>query len=131
MSISGTDIIALAGELVKIDNEASYRSCISRAYYGMYHVTLGNCTCVPVFSGSHHSGLIGYLTTPSEHKMEPYDSRKLKSIGYFLRQQRDARNEADYHLADVTVSKQMAETSLAAAELLLGKWEELKTPKAS
>ncbi|WP_449542311.1 hypothetical protein [Enterobacter ludwigii] len=105
MSIRGTDIIAVAGELIKIDNEASYRSCISRAYYGMYHETLGNCTCVPVFSGSHHSGLIGYLTTPSEHKREPYDSRKLKSIGYFLRQQRDARNEADYHLADVTVQR--------------------------
>lgn len=131
MSITGCDIIALAGEILKFENEASYRSCISRAYYGMYHETLLNCTSLPAFSGSHHSGLIGYLTTPSEHKMEPYDSRKLKAIGYFLRQQRDARNEADYHLTDVTVSKQMAETSLAAAELLLGKWEELKTPKAS
>lgn len=131
MSIAGADIIDLAGELISFDNEASYRSCISRAYYGMYHETLSNCTCVPVFSGSHHSGLIGYLTTPSEHKLEPYDSRKLKSIGYFLRQQRDARNEADYHLTDVTVSRAMAETSLASSQLLLGKWEELKTPKAS
>lgn len=131
MSINGTDIITLAGALLEIDNEASYRSCISRAYYGMYHETIANCTCLPMFSGSHHSGLIGYLTTPSEHKMEPYESRKLKAIGYFLRQQRDARNEADYHLHDVTVSREMAETSIASTQLLLGKWEELKASKAS
>lgn len=71
------------------------------------------------------------MTNAAEHKAEPFESRSLKILGYTLKQQRDARNEADYHLKEVTVSEDMAKASLEAAKLYFSKWYELKSNKLS
>lgn len=86
---------------------------------------------MPAFSSNHHSNLIGYMSNKVENKLEPYDSVQLKLLGYNLRQQRAARNEADYHLSEVTVSKEMAETALYSSRLFFQKWSELKQAIAS
>jgi len=86
---------------------------------------------MPSFTHEHHKNTVGYMSSPSECKSEPYPTQKLKSLAFVLRQWRDARNEADYDLTGVTVSKEMGEVAIAAAELYFEKWEELKSAKAS
>lgn len=129
--IAGSDILQVAKHCSQMACESGYRSCISRAYYEVFHETLAALVAIPNYSSNHHANLIGYMTKPAEHKAEPFDSQRLKVLGYNLKQQRDSRNEADYHLTEVTVSEDMAKTSLEAANLYLGKWAELKASKAS
>ncbi|AUU90276.1 hypothetical protein ACP3S7_04520 [Phytobacter ursingii] len=131
MSIQSTDILITAEACLGLECESGYRSCTSRAYYAMYHETLASLQNVPAFSSNHHGNLIGYMTTHSEHKTEPFESMRLKVLGYNLKQQRDSRNDADYDLKDVNFTKEMAETSLEAAKLYFEKWDELRTAKAS
>ncbi|HEN4722026.1 TPA: hypothetical protein U5341_000876 [Yersinia enterocolitica] len=131
MSIASTDIVNAAYGCLGQDTEAGYRSCISRSYYGMYHEAMSSLTHVPHFSSNHHGNLIGYMTNTAECKNELYETKRLKLLGYSLKQMRDARNEADYHISEVTVSKEMAETGLESANLFLNKWAELREAKAS
>lgn len=97
----------------------------------MFHEALNSLTCVPNYSSNHHSNLIGYMTNAAENKAEPYDKMALKVLGYNLKQQRGARNEADYHLSEVTISSDMAALSVEAAKLFFSKWHDLKAAKAS
>lgn len=129
--VTGDDFLKLAQHCLSAGCESGYRSCISRVYYGMFHETLSYLSSVPNYSSNHHASLIGYMTTPAQHKGEPYDSKRLRVLGYNLKQQRDARNEADYHLKEVTVSEDMANTSLEASNLYIIKWGELIASKAS
>ncbi|EOZ2961933.1 hypothetical protein LH671_16590 [Enterobacter kobei] len=131
MSINSIDFFNAAKQYSSMADEASWRSAISRAYYSMYHETMVSLTCVPKYTSNHHGNLIGYMTTPAECKGEPYDSRTMRLLGYNLKQLRDARNEADYHIADISVSKEMADTAIASAELYFSKWTALKSAKAS
>ncbi|XGI80012.1 hypothetical protein ACED16_24340 [Enterobacter hormaechei] len=131
MAIISDDLLRCADSLIELDNEGGFRSCISRAYYASYHHALESLQSVPAFSSNHHSNLIGYMSNKVENKLEPYDSAQLKLLGYNLRQQRAARNEADYHLSEVTVSKEMAETALNSSRLFFQKWSELKQAIAS
>lgn len=131
MAITATDLMQVADGCSKQNNEAGYRSCISRSYYAMYHHSLNSLSLVPHFSSSHHSNLIGYMTNKIETKNEPYDSQRIKVLGYNLKQQRDARNEADYDLVNITVSEDMARLSYSLAEQYFNKWTELQSSKAS
>ncbi len=92
----------------------------------MYHETMSSLAYVPHFSSNHHKNLIGYMVTTSEHKAEPFDSRKLKILGYCLKQQRDARNDADYDLTGLTVSEEMANDVIESADIFFSEWNELK-----
>ncbi|HBM3072759.1 TPA: hypothetical protein LVM72_005284 [Klebsiella michiganensis] len=131
MSVNSTNFIETALCCMNSETESGYRSCISRAYYGMFHEAMTSLTCVPAYSMNHHTSLISYMTNASECKLEPYDKHKLKVMGYNLKQMRDARNEADYHISEVTVSREMAEAGLESAGLFFGKWIDLKDAKAS
>ncbi|MCK2177298.1 hypothetical protein [Enterobacter asburiae] len=131
MSIQSSDILNAAKLCLEMNSEAGFRSCTSRAYYSMYHESLDALQCVPNYTSNHHSNLIGYMTTPAETKTEPYDSRVVKVLGYNLKQMRDARNEADYRISELTVSRSMAEASLESAELYFSKWNDLRAAKAS
>lgn len=126
MAIRSEDILDTASCLLLKDDEAGYRSCISRSYYGMYHKSIESLSCVPSYSTNHHSNLIGYMTSSSECKLEACDPKALRLMGYNLKQMRDARNEADYRISEVTVSKEMAETALESASLFFSKWQDLK-----
>ncbi|WP_210502200.1 hypothetical protein [Pantoea ananatis] len=131
MAVTSNDVLQVALGCLKQQCEGGYRSCISRSYYAMFHHTLSCLQHVPHFSSNHHANLIGYMTNKAENKLEPFDSQKLKVLGYSLRQQRDARNESDYDLNDVSVSEDMAKLSFSTAQLYFDKWEELKSSKAS
>ncbi|WP_333849741.1 hypothetical protein [Leclercia sp.] len=131
MAIISDDLLGCADSLIELGNETGFRSCISRAYYASYHHALESLHSAPAFASNHHSNLIGYMSNKAENKLEPYDSTQLKLLSYSLRQQREARNEADYHISEVTVSKEMAETSLASSRLFFQKWNDLKKAIAS
>lgn len=131
MAIISDDLLGCADALLQLENETGYRSCTSRAYYASYHHALESLQSVPTFSSNHHSNLIGYMSNKAENKLEPYDPVQLKLLGYNLRQQREARNEADYHISEVTVSKEMAESALSSSKLFFQKWDELKKAIAS
>ncbi|MFV9258389.1 hypothetical protein ABQ433_04845 [Citrobacter freundii] len=131
MPVNSNDILSCADSLIELENETGYRSCVSRAYYASYHHALESLQAVPAFLSNHHSNLIGYMCNKSENKLEPYDSAQMKLLGYNLRQQREARNEADYHISEVTVSKEMAETALASSRLFFQKWNDMKKAIAS
>lgn len=131
MSSSSADFLDGAKYSLQKDDEIGFRCAISRGYYAMYHEALASLKHVPNYLSNHHGNLIGYMTTSSEHKSEPYESRMIRVLGYNLKQQRDARNEADYHISQVTVTKEMAETSVEAAQLFFTKWSDLKSAKAS
>ena len=98
MSVSGDDFLNSAHEFLDKNREIDYRNFLSRGYYGMYHKVLSVLNYMPNVSGSHHSALIEYLSNSSQHKNEPYDSMRLKSLGYTMMQERLYRNKADYEL---------------------------------
>jgi uncharacterized protein (UPF0332 family) len=131
MSTCSSDFLDSAKYLFLKGDEIGYRCAISRAYYSMFHESLASLQSVPNYSSNHHKNLIGYMTTPSEHKLEPYDSMSIKVLGYNLRQLREARNEADYHISEVTVSQGMAELAIESAQFYFSKWTELKSAIAS
>lgn len=131
MAINGSDFIDSARSCLEQDDEAGYRSCISRAYYGMFHEAMASLKHVPCYSSDRHRSLISYMTSTAECKQEPYDKHKLKVMGYKLKQMRDSRNEADYDIARVTISKEMADSGIASAELFFSEWAALKQSGAS
>ena len=132
MAVTSTDLLQVADECLKQHCEGGYRSCVSRSYYAMFHHSLISLQHVPHFVSNHHANLIGYMTNKSESKLEPFDSHRLKVLGYNLRQMRDARNESDYDLSDVTISEDIAKQNYSSAQLYFSKWDELKaTSKAS
>ena len=102
MSVSGDDFLNSASDFLINEREIDYRNFISRGYYGMYHKISSKLNHKPNVNMSHHSALIEYLSTPSQNKNEPYDSLKLKSLAYILKQERLFRNKADYNINDIT-----------------------------
>ncbi len=109
MSVSGDDFLNSAHEFLDKKREIDYRNFISRGYYGMYHKVQAVLNYMPNVSGSHHSALIEYLSNSSQHKNEPYDSMKLKSLGYTMKQERLYRNKADYELNCEEINEKQVE----------------------
>lgn len=82
-------------------NEVSSRACVSRAYYGSFHLVswlndhLGPS---PEERGGIHAELCGKLQEGSRPHWLSDKNLKLKSLGYKLQAQRDRRVMADYKL---------------------------------
>ncbi|ENZ7725855.1 hypothetical protein [Klebsiella aerogenes] len=131
MPVTSNQILDTACLCLTENIESGFRSAISRAYYSMLHESIGSLTALPHFTHDHHKNTVGYMSTPSECKSEPFPPQKLKSLAFVLRQWRDARNEADYDLVGVTVSKDMGQDAIEAAKIYFERWEELKSAKAS
>lgn len=130
MSITSRDILSSAKNCFSHGNEADLRNAISRAYYAMYHEARDSLTSPPNYAGSQHSNLIGYLKNKSENKLEPYDSFKLKLLGYQLDQQRRARTDADYEIDSLDINEAIASVAIKTAEDFFDEWVTLKTSKA-
>lgn len=111
MSVSGDDFFNSAYEFLNKKREIDYRNFLSRGYYGMYHKVLAILNYMPDVACSPHSALIDYLCTPSQHKNEPHDSMKLKSLGYAIKQERLSRNMADYKLDCEDINEKLLEFS--------------------
>lgn len=95
MSIISKDFLSVAENSLKMDDEAGYRSCISRSYYGLFHATLDMLRHCP---DTTHAGLIDYLLVGRDRKGEPYKLMDLIKVGAVLKQQKTKRKIADYDL---------------------------------
>ncbi|MFC0179020.1 hypothetical protein [Thorsellia kenyensis] len=96
MSINPSDLYLLARNLMGT-NEASNRSCVSRAYYSAFHDVKIRVKGLPNFQRSEHSGIIDYLGRPSSFKD---DSRIIaRKIAFNLNLAKEFRCMADYDLA--------------------------------
>ncbi|ELY2476135.1 hypothetical protein SOJ77_004045 [Cronobacter sakazakii] len=131
MPVTSNQILDTARLCLSENIESGFRSAISRAYYSMLHESIGSLTSIPHFTRDHHKNTVGYMSTPSECKAEPYSANTLKSLAFVLRQCRDARNDADYDLINLTVSKEMGQDAIEAAEIYFERWEQLKSAQAS
>ncbi|HEH9405095.1 TPA: hypothetical protein SIA26_002602 [Aeromonas bestiarum] len=131
MSATSEQILETARLCQSENNESGFRSAISRAYYSMLHESIGSLTALPNFTHEHHKNTVGYMLNPAECKSEPYPTNTLKSLAYVLKQCRDARNEADYDLVNVTISQKLGQDAIETAELYFEKWKQLKSAKAS
>lgn len=129
--ISSHDILATAKHCAAEGTEGGARSATSRAYYSMLHEAMDSLEHMPNFTHEHHKNTVGYMTTPSECKNESFPTQRLKSLGFVLRQWRDARNEADYDLVGVTWTQENAQDAIDAAEEFFQRWNDLKASKAS
>jgi uncharacterized protein (UPF0332 family) len=95
--MDGSDFIELAGRLVAnaTISEASYRSAVSRAYYGAFHVSgafLSELGVAPVRNANVHAFVRNYLYE-SGHSEARVAARELGDL-------QTARNRADYRLDD-------------------------------
>lgn len=131
MPVCGNEVLETAKHCLAQGNESGYRSAISRAYYSMLHEAIESLEHIPNFTHDHHKNTVGYMTNSVECKNEPYPAIQLKSLGFVLRASRDARNEADYDLVDVTLNADNANDAIEVAELFFQRWAALKAAKAS
>lgn len=115
MSITSKDFLSVAENSLAMGNEAGYRGCISRAYYGLFHATLDMLCCCP---NTTHAGLIDYLLVGNDRKREPYKLMDLIKVGAVLRQQKMKRKIADYDL-NMDVPETEARLSLSVSAGLI------------
>ncbi|MGO3570756.1 MAG: hypothetical protein ACTIOQ_23285 [Serratia grimesii] len=130
MSINSIDFLSSAKESVEIEGEANLRNAISRGYYSMYHECLGSLECLPDFHSNHHSNLVGYMSSKSECKNEPYEPNRLKVLAYRLLQQRGERNRADYEIT-TDIPKEVGVLAIETAKIFFEDWGVLKKSKTA
>jgi len=110
MSFNWIEYINLAEELLSKSDESSFRSSISRAYYGIF------CTARKKKFYQKYTGSDIHWKVINEYwNSENRDERR---IGRILAQLRKSRNYADYD-EEITIKKTDAETALKFAKDIL------------
>lgn len=112
MSFDWIDFIKLAKKLVKNQDEASLRSVISRAYYGVF--------CI----ARNKKGLKNYKKSNVHRKViihyQSSNNSDEKYVGKILDDLRRERNDADYN-EDKVVNSELAQRILLKANNVLKK----------
>jgi uncharacterized protein (UPF0332 family) len=124
--MDGQDFIALAGRLAvaPIGDEAKYRTAVSRAYYGAFHVArsfLAELGFAPLGNANVHGFVRHYLN--GSHQPDA-----CLAASHLSRLQA-ARNEADYDLDDPDFGSQaVAMASVELAHRVVSALESCRTP---
>jgi uncharacterized protein (UPF0332 family) len=108
MPTQPTDILAEADILLTRNTEAAYRSCISRAYYALYHVALD----VAAGQGFCYDGQSKHY-----HLLEHYVAKNNR-VSRRMREMRQLRVNADYFL-DEHMSENRARNALNECKRLI------------
>jgi len=112
MSFKWEDFILLAERLIQNDDEASLRTCISRAYYGIF--------CI----ARNKKGFKDYKYANVQkiviEKYKNSDKKEEKIIGKILDNLRKERNKADYY-EDERIDHELANRMLSKAKEVLKK----------
>lgn len=112
MSVASADFLAFATHCAGGGDEISYRNCVSRAYYGVFHAArpVGEALCPDPNA---------HLSIPTHERLhERFKASTIKgakSIGYVLKAMKDARRRADYDIGDLVTASD-ATQSLANAK---------------
>lgn len=128
------DMIAIAQQLIASKGEeAAWRSSMSRAYYGFFHVATEYAELVgdpppSALGGTTHSklGVFYQENKTSEKSLQ----LKMKQIGWSLRALHELRCKADYHIGE-QVSQHDAEDCLARCISKINLVEELLIARAA
>lgn len=123
MAVTVQSILEVARSLKDLNNEAGWRSCISRAYYAAFlhadawHDALPSKGARPDRSGGRHHDLASGLIAPT---LPVDDSRRKASVssGYILRDAHKLRVKADY-LIHEHVSEADASQIIASAQKII------------
>lgn len=93
--MTGEDFISIATQLLAGNSEAHYRSAVSRAYFGAFHVArdfVRSCGILVSFGPEAHKSVRWCLGNAGSDKLADA-ARQLESL-------RLVRNKADYDLTD-------------------------------
>ncbi len=114
MSFNWRDYISLAEDLVNSTEEARLRSCISRAYYGVFCIARNR----KGYKGSNpkKGENLHWIVINAYKESTHVEEQK---IGWILDKLRRSRNNADYE-GDRPISKGVAERSVNEANQILG-----------
>lgn len=112
MSFDWKEFIRLAEELINRSDEASLRSGISRAYYGVFCIARNK----KGFKNSTHPNVHKQVIMEYCNSYNPTE----KYIGEVLDKLRKERNDADYN-EDKVINSQLAQRILLKAKDILGK----------
>ena len=124
---SAVEFIEYAESVVAREQETlssvEIRAAVSRAYYGAYHACLKFESSLAYVGreanrpGGIHEKLIQRLGNPDSRLTEPIklQSRKLSAL---LRQSREERERADYHI-DIDYSFEQAKTAVVEARKII------------
>lgn len=102
MSCQAEDLLKFAEALVDSDKEPELRASISRAYYAAFHVAKEYDAHLPLISKEHKSG--GTHKQLIDRFVHENADKRLKAIGYILKDMCNRREFADYHLLDNVIS---------------------------
>lgn len=116
MTIQSFDFLRSSEHCLLLKEEVGYRNAVSRAYYAMYHRAGEMLANVPSIDHNHHANLINYMQGRLGVPQEQLSAARLKILAYDLRQMRQARNEADYRLAESKINADVAKESLLTAQ---------------
>lgn len=114
-------------------SEFSLRNGVSRSYYGVYHLALAYADLVSVppvsdCGGPTHRKLSKFFE--GSLNADPELRRRLRRLGYCLKQLHDNRVLSDYHL-DECISYSLARDHLASCDLRLKEFQELLSVAAA
>lgn len=123
MSIRGRDFLAFAEHCMDQGSEIAYRNVVGRAYYGVYHEV--SSTLEKAIFVHTHKDIRDYLIERSWLKgNEPFEKRKLISLGSRLKVMHTQRISADYNLSE-DVNEVDAKAALIQAEKFMALLEEM------
>jgi len=111
MSFDWNDYISLAEELLKRGEESSYRSSVSRSYYGVFCIARNRKGYKQYTGGDVHWKVI------SEYKNS--GDKNEQNVGRVLDKLRKLRNDADYNESR-SVGRNLAERSVLSSKQILG-----------
>ena len=112
--MNGEDFISVAGELADAGTEAHWRSAISRAYYGAFHVArnalVNRGASIPGDSSAH---------IDVQNKLIRHKNKDVSNAGSLLANLRTTRNKSDYELVFHTVTQNNAALHSRVGQLIV------------
>ena len=112
--MDGEDFISVASELAAGGTEAHWRSAISRAYYGAFHVARTALANQGVFIPKDATAHVDVQNRLIQHK-----NIDVSNAGSMLSNLRTTRNKSDYRLVSHRVSQNNAALHSRVAHLIV------------
>lgn len=118
MSVTHSDFLRSAKNILRADDEIAIRNAVSRAYYAAYHCSLA---LDHGFGSTENQN--GGIHTQWVQRLTSHPNMKFKSVGYILNTLRGRRATADYDLEN-DIDDIFAQTVISDTERLIRKVDE-------
>ncbi|HHR5867638.1 TPA: hypothetical protein ACS70L_002885 [Providencia alcalifaciens] len=125
MSIDSRELLVVAQKCALFNDEAGYRTSISKSYYAVYHTV---CDILENGPTTSHQGVIDYLQGDAQRGSEKYQPTPLKALSFILTNMKGQRKIADYYLNN-TMNHQDSQIAIKTAEKALERISEMTKSK--